>query len=52
MLVGSLPFSGDSPHEIKSKIIAGNFEIPKDIKSQISKDCLDVIYRCLSVDPE
>lgn len=50
LLVGRLPFNGNSPQEIISAIISGVYSIPPDVN--ISADCSSLIKRLLDVDPK
>ncbi|KAL4448802.1 hypothetical protein ABPG74_012891 [Tetrahymena malaccensis] len=51
MIVGEFPFNGPNNNIIMEKITEGVYEIPKDIKKKLSKECLDVIEKTLQVDP-
>jgi len=52
MLAGKLPFSGSSVYEIRDKICTGKYFLPKSVENKISRECIDVLYRCLSYDPK
>jgi len=49
LLSGHLPFTGSSRHEIKSKIISGNFQIDADVRKRCSLECIDFLTRMLVV---
>ncbi len=51
MLVGDFPFNGNTNQAIMDRILDGKYEIPKDIKKTLSKQCIDVIFKTLQVDP-
>lgn len=50
MLVGDLPFHGKDTREIINSICEGKYEIPKDIKKDLSQEVIDVMDKCLEVD--
>lgn len=52
MLSGELPFKGNNNHEIKQNIKKGFYKIPSEVKKNISKQCLNVLFRCLDVNPK
>ena len=47
MIAGALPFSGKSINEIIDKICTGKYSLPKSIEKKMSRDCMDVLYRCM-----
>lgn len=51
MIVGEFPFNGPNNKAILEKISEGVYEIPKDLKKKLSKQCLDAIEKTLTVDP-
>lgn len=52
LLVGELPFKGNSNYEIKENIRKGSFKIPPDVKKTLSHSCLNFMFRCLEVNPK
>lgn len=47
MVIGCLPFDEENEQALISKIVKGDFQVPKTL----SNDCKDLIYSCLSVNP-
>ena len=52
MLVGELPFKGNSNKEKIESIKSGHYKIPFDIHKKLSRECVDVIRRCLDPNPK
>ena len=48
ILTGDLPFDGNSPGQVFSKIKSGNFEMP----TNLTADCQDLLSKMLVVDPK
>jgi len=49
LLSGHLPFTGSTRHEVKSKIIAGTYQIDSDVRKRCSMECVDMLTRMLTV---
>lgn len=52
MITGELPFKGSNNTEVIEAIKEGKYKIPSKIAKTLSSECLDVIRRCLNVNPK
>lgn len=52
MLTGDLPFKGASPPETIEVIKSGKYKINPAIAKKLSPECLDMISKCLEVEPK
>lgn len=50
LVVGKMPFNGNTPQEVVASIISGEFCIPPELN--LSADCTKLIKRLLDVDPK
>ena len=48
ILTGDLPFEGNSPAQVFTKIRAGNYTMPE----KLTPDCQDLLRKMLVVDPK
>lgn len=47
MLVGDFPFNSPNTALIPAKIVQGEYEVPKEILSKLSYECVDVLSKML-----
>ena len=52
MLFQELPFMDADVNRLYKKILEGKYEIPKDKKTTVSKDAIDLIKKILEVNPK
>lgn len=52
MLVGELPFKGNTRQEAIEAIKQAKYKIPKQISKTLSQECLDFLGQCLILEPK
>lgn len=52
MLVGELPFKGNTRQEAIEAIKQAKYKIPKQISKALSQECLDFLSQCLILEPK
>ena len=51
MVVGDFPFNGATNSAISESIQEGVYEIPRDVRRRLSKDCIHIIDSMFKLDP-
>jgi len=52
MLVGELPFKGNTSNEKIEQIKLGRYRLPKELLDTLSPECIDVLKKCLDPNPK
>lgn len=52
LLVGELPFKGNTSNEKIENIKAANYKLPHQVSNELTEECIDVLKRCLDPNPK